>query len=1003
MPRFGFSVTTWRQKQEAAAVISPPLNKAQKVLDSSHMNVDSSIPIVTGGASKNRYANTSSCTSINNFDSTPVHNDESEYDVVSELHGGISTNVQDGRYDEDFDDEAGALQQAFVEHGNEYSITDTSSLRRRQSSSTITSYYEQSRMPPVNSQQTSNLAMARGLSRKASSLLDIDGSISQASRKKRPSRLGLLRMFSSYRSSGTLNLDAERALVLSLDTVARPPSVTSVTPLEHMAQPIGAKAVHQKSPSLPTGSNRKESRKSFSDYAIKQQFSDPKQRLAATSQRVADLQNLYDHYEQMTFRDVFSEDKEALSDTAASMETPVSSPLPLEEALPMFQEVEENTDVDAYPQQNMRKGPMSKNISAFLGDHTNAAAILQVAATDLPSIQIIDGDCSDSISSRHTRTSKASKRTAQSFLEIDLHQTSVLSLSSDSEDDFADSRSKTSSTCVPPSSRIQTNIAQNYPDSYRPNTSRSLSLSKKKDKPRTSSCSETATQFSPAPKGRVSRSVPFLPATIYSDTSSASISTRSTKVTTRSLTRNIRSSSRDSRASVASNRTTNSVSSLVSSTRQEARTISLISARGASYDLAMSHSHATTPEASAPLLASSSADPIMRTYRSSIHDSDQGSIRSATGSFSAEPGSGLNMGAGRFMAVTRQEELLLASLRQKRLRMRESVIAEFDEENVNEKVVKQDDQSHHLLRPVHDIRRASMGAVLEPSALRPSSMSQAPASFNDFSMHFEDSSFPMPPSSSNQDSLRRNSAISLPLSPRSKPPTKQLPLTPGPRSMTTDISLNRVLLNLNLSSAAMPTTGTASNSGSGTDSGSGNTSTSSQSDDIFGCGARSHRFSDCLDSGDDDSDSIVSYESFDFGIPAEEPFIDQSGASQQKLQELHRFSSNDGHCPFSNFATTQSPSTLHVSDMRDAGMDADADEDENYIIDDVDDHSMMPYDDLIGTGARDSCDSRPADGDEQGVPRPDSPLESTVFYRKKALRISAVGGGISHMAINAGR
>ncbi|CAK7269974.1 hypothetical protein SEPCBS57363_003866 [Sporothrix epigloea] len=845
--------------------------------------------------------------------------------------------------------------------------------------------------------------MARGLSRKASSLLDIDGSISQASSKRRPSRLGLSRMFSSYRSSGTLNLDAERALILNLDTVARPPPVTSVKPLEYMTQPIGVKSGHQKSPSIPTGSNREETRKSFSDYTNHQKkLSDPKQGLAATSQRVAGLQNLYDHYEQMTFRDVFSEEKEALSDTATS-ETPITSPLPLEEVLPIYQEVEENTDFDVYPQQITRKGPLSKNISAFLGDHTNAAAILQIAASDLPSIQIIDGDCSDSISSRHTRTSKASKRTAQSFLEIDLHHTSVLSLSSDSEDDFADSRSKTSSTWVPPSSRIPSDIITNYPDSYRPNTSRSLSLSKKKDKPRTSSCSETATQFSPVPKARVSRSVPLLPATVYSNTSSAAASTRSTKSTTKSLARNIRSSSRDSRASVASNRTTNSVSSLVNSTLPEARAISLISEQGASYDSAMSHSHATTPETFTPLLASSGLDPTMRTYRSSIHDSDQGSIRSATGSFSTESGSGLMVGAGRLMAVTRQEELLLASLRQKRLRMRESVIAEFDEEEVNEKAVKQDDRSHHLLRPVHDTRRASMGAVLEPSALRPSSMSQAPASFNDFSMHFEDSSFPMPPTSSIQKSLRRNSAITLPLSPRSKPPTKQLPLTPGSRTVATDASLNRVLLNLNLNSAATPTTGRASNSESGTDSGSGNTSTSSQSDDIFGCGARSHRFSDCLDSGDDDSDSVVSYESFDFGIPADEPFIDQSGASQQKLQELRRSSSSHGHCPFSNFASTQSPSNVHHSDMHDAGMDADADENENYMMDDVDDHSMMPYDDLIGTDSRDSCDSRLADEDEQGIPRPDSPLESTVFYRKKALRISAVGGGISHMAINAGR
>ncbi|CAK7269476.1 hypothetical protein SEPCBS119000_003588 [Sporothrix epigloea] len=996
MPRFGFSVSSWRHKEEPAAIISSPLSKAQKLLGSSQINIDSSIPSATSEASKFWHASADPYTNINVSQGALPHKDGDEASTMPKSSRSMSASGPTARQKEDFEEESDLLSRAFVAHGNEHFSTDTLSLRRKQSSSTITSYYERSRVPLGDSQHPSDSSMTRGLSRKASSLLDIDGSISQAaSTRKRPSRLGLSKMFSNHRSSSALNLDAERARSLSIEPAARRPSVPAATPLEYLARPIGGKYSHQRLPSTPPGPDRKETRKSFSEFSSpRRTFPDPKQRLAATSQRVADLQNLYDHYEQMSFRDVLAEENEVLSGAVTPIDSHTAMLLPLNEVLSICPEVAEKIDADDRPQQVSHRGPLNKDIPAYLRSCKDVAPTIQIATSDLPSIQIIEGDCSDSISSRHTRTSKASKRTAHSFLEIDLHQTSVLSLSSDSEDDLVDSRIRAPSKWVPLSTRSQSDMRMSYQESYRPTTSRSLSLNKKKDKFRTSSCSDPVAQFSPVLEPRASRSVSLLPATVYFNPSSASATTGSTKNTTNSFAHNVRSSSRDSRTSVASNRTTNSAASLVSSTVQEARAIALVSAQGASYDSAMSQRHLSTPENSAPSLTFPGIDPAIRTNRSSVCESEQGSIRSTIGSFSAESSAGPNAGTSRFMAVTRQEELLLASLRQKRLRMRGSIIAEYAEEDVEEEeeAFKQKTQSHQLPSPDHETRRVSIGAILDSGACRPRSTGQAPASFDDYSMHFEDSSFPIPPSSGNHNSLRRSSAISLPLSPRSKPPVAQLPSTPGSRPLAFDTGLKQALLSLNSAAALAAASGRASNSGSGTDSGSGNTSTSGHSDDVFGCGNRDHRLSDCLDSGDDDSASIVSYESFDFGLPIDEPVLDRPVASQQKLQQLRRPSLHGDPCLFSGTAFAQSPPTVYDSDVHDAGTDADADG--QCMIDDVDDDSITPYGDLVGTGH--DGDRRQADKDEQGIPRPDSPLESIVFFhKKKALRISAVGSGIS--------
>ncbi|CAK7200510.1 hypothetical protein SEUCBS139899_003206 [Sporothrix eucalyptigena] len=1009
MPRFSFPVPGRRHKQESAAVLSPPLNKVQKLLGSSQINVDSTIS-TTADAPRHwdTSSNANSAISINISDSAQSYDDESQVGALPSLtEGEVVGGPRIGRMD-GFEEESGVLPRAFADgdtNGDPYghdshSITDASSLRRKQSGSTIISYYDKTKVPLGISQQTSSSAMAKGLPTKASSLLDIDGSISQASRKKKPAKLDLSRMFANRKSSSTMTLNADRGLVLGPDMVTRSPSFMSVSPLEYLTRPHSGHRSERRLRPTTRGSNREELSGSMSP---KQKLSNANQRHAATSQEATGLQNLYEHYEQMTFRNVFAEQDESASDGATPGESEDDNARPLSPmAVPrLYQEALDDavTDTEQYPPQGIRELPLYKDISAYLGGYANASAIPHIETSNVPTLQAPVDDCSDSISSRHTRTSKASKRTAQSLLEIDLQQTSVLSLSSDSEDDFVDSRPKTSSTSALPSPRSQPDIRMSSQEAFRPTTSRSLS-SGKRNKDRGSTRSDATVQFLPVPGSHDSSST-LLPATAYSRTSSASASTNST---TKPSIRDARSLSRESRVSVASNRTSVSPANY---SVHEARAITLIPAQGASYTSSM-HNHTTSSDQLTPPLSPSSMDFMMRSNHTSIYEGDQGSIRSAAGSFSGEPSRSPSAGQGRFMAVTRQEELLLAALRKKRLRMRESIIAEFEEEQEKEKAMDQDNASHQLPRPVHEIRRTSIDAVLELHSPQPRSMSRASVSFNDFPMHFEDSPFPVPPSAGIRNSLRSSSAMSMPLSPRSKPPTAQLPPTPVTKATTANADLDRVLMNMSNASA-----GKASSSGSGTGSGSGSTPASNRSEDIFGGVERSPRLSDCLDFDDGGSGSIESYDSFNFETPADQSPIDPSGASQQrsrykktsvKSREQHGSSVRLDHHRFPKSASRQSLPTVHDSDTDDDGMDAD--EDDDYSIHDDVEPAGMPYGDFVGTkGSHNSNNSNNsnADDDEQGIPRPDSPLEAPMhFHKKSAVRISAVGGGMGNVPMAPG-
>ncbi|KAL1888092.1 hypothetical protein Sste5346_009779 [Sporothrix stenoceras] len=1062
MPRFSFPVPGRRKdKQEPAAVQAPPLTKAQKLLGSSQINIDSTTSLTTSDAPRHwdTASNANSSISINVSESALTY-DESHDGGLSSLTEDTVVDSPRGGRTAGFDEESGVLPRAFADgdinadfYGQDgRSITDASSLRRKQSSSTIISYYDKSKVPLGISQQTSNSAMAKGLPTKASSLLDIDGSISQASRrKKKPAKLDLSRMFTNRKSSSTMTLNAERGLVLGPDMVTRSPSFMSVSPMDYLNRPHSSHRTSGRMRPSTRGSNREDlSGMASPKQKVLRKKSLPNPRITSTepvpptpstTQEATGLKNLYAHYEQMTFRDVFAEqDAESSSDAPATESeddhAPPMSPKTVPQIYQEKLEEEARTSGGSYLPQVTREVPLYKDISAYLGGYGANVDVAQRGndPLDLPTLNAPSGDCSDSISSRHTRTSKASKRTAPSLLEIDLQQTSVLSLSSDSEDDFVDSRPKTSSTSALPSPRSQRDTVISPGSGHRPTTSRSLSSGKKKD--RSSGRSDNTVHFLPVPgpnegpsSGRI------LPATAYSRASSASASTNST---TKPSIRDARSPSRESRVSMLSTQTTNSVSP-ANYTVHEARAITLIPAQGASYNTDMTRSHTSSSDQITPPLSPTSMDFMMRSNHTSVYDGDQGSVRSAAGSFSAESTANPRSpttSQGRFMAVTRQEELLLAALRKKRLRMRESIIAEFEEEQEKEKAHGQEQDNiaaPQPAKPAHEIRRRSIDAVLELHAPQPRSISAASVSFNDFPMHFEDAAFPVPPSTGIRNSLRSSSAMSMPLSPRSKPPTAQLPPTPTAKS-TPNADLDRVLMNLNKSTSTA--SGKASNSsgsgsGTGTASGSNSTPASDRSEDIFGGAARnrdsnsSPRLSDCLnfdnDEVDDEADeedgaaseSVESYDSFNFQTPADQSPIDPPAAATASHRHNRQLPFRAHQQQYLGVAKTiPSPTLPTVHDdfeFEEFGEYDDVDEvdvsdiDGDYPAHNVDAQADLQFNHFSASNSNRQSQNKNShnsyygqadDDDEQGIPRPDSPLESPLpFLHKRAVRISAVGGG----------
>lgn len=691
--KFTFPVPGRRQKKPVpspASDVSAPLTKAQKILGTGELNVDS--PVIAKDHSRFWETRSNSGISISVSESTAAYTNDTG---LGRLDEGEVVHGVSGRHAR-WEDESVIIPRGRNGTGGPRggaandNMTDASSIRRQRSSSTINTYYDKSKVPLSISQQTASSAMAKGLPAKANALLDMEGSydIQPKPRKKKPSRLDLSHLLPKNMSSRHLTPpDAVRKkLVLGPDMMTRSPSVMSISPdlSSPHAQQLGDRTLRKKLTVETLRDHRLEPMASLEP---------PRMRTASS---VNELHNLYEHYEQRSFDEMMGTEPGGASSGAASPRSGPSHP-----SAPGGREF-----LSPYSNLASRAAPASRD-----GSNSQASGV-ETATTSLMTPSSLKSRPTDSasISSRHTRTSKASKRTDRSMTDFDLRQNSVLSLSSDSEDDYDDRpNTSLSSAARRPSDSLPSPSSPNlnsFPQPPSPQTidANSTNLPLRRAGP----ASPNRTQFSEAESSLSNTKV--TPPKIAARTSSLSASSGGT-----------RSAAATSRFSLASTATANSATmgpSLSSArsddTLREFRPIALIPAKGFHYQR---NSQQQSPyrrtstrlsnvsDQSRPLSPTSIDFYLQSQHNSMAFDSDSirsGSIGGAGGaSFrsSIDGNVAVDDGNGRFIAVTRQEEMLLAALRNKRARMRDEIIAEFEEDH--DDIRDAEDVPLHRQQPQH--------------------------------------------------------------------------------------------------------------------------------------------------------------------------------------------------------------------------------------------------------------------------------------------------------------
>lgn len=422
MAKFTFPLPGRSKKQQpAAAPQAEPMSKAQRVLGSAHISIDS----------KRQWDDRStSGISVSVSESTAPTANSSSRGVRRREWGDESDILPSHLLRVDEDDGA----------PSDY----TSNLREQPSSSTIKSWYDRTTQPLSVSQQTSASAMAKGPPSKAQRLLDMDNkhtppAAASGKSKKKPAMLDL-----SMTKPGERRNDWDGP-VLGNEYVTRSPSILS--PLT----PGGtAKRPRRKIQKRPTHESLR-----------RQQEQDEKSRPGTSgsetqpnSGRHDDLPSLYKHYEQMSFAQMMDEEDEVKEVLKPERYQPPDQ----QERLA---DVDETLPSTTYPSRSYRRdedrGPLSSHptlvshstSSSYSTQRTHPTPLSHPTYTQHHPTQVVHAptptksehsmnDYAASVSSRHTRTSKASKRTEKSFQTADLQEKSVLILSSDSEEDDED-------------------------------------------------------------------------------------------------------------------------------------------------------------------------------------------------------------------------------------------------------------------------------------------------------------------------------------------------------------------------------------------------------------------------------------------------------------------------------------------------------------------------------------------------------------------------------------
>lgn len=686
--RLKFPLPHRRQKQphqEVHSISAPMTNKAQKFLGTAEINIDASSP--TSPQDHSRHWETRSA--VSGVSGISVTVSETTVSGATSRTGGTAVTagaMGHGRtaWDQESDIIPKRLGISGSSAGRSQALdltTDASSLRRRGSGSTIVSYYDKSKLPLSISQQTSSSAMAKGLPNKAAELLDMEcprpAPTPPTPSKKKPGRLDLSHLLPSSASSRFARFSQrgqKGGMVLGPDLLTRSPSLMSTT-----------------SAISPSGSDTKSDgrlRRKLTKESLRSHSSTRPERLGSWSaesksagnsssslrKRATDtgnLHHLYEHYEQTSFRDTVNQDVLATasakqsSDQEAHPETSrqnaaTSSPSankPRHHVSPSFSSVSWRPFPSYSPDEDC--GPIVENARASLTSSNMASPA---------------GEYATSVSSRHTRTSRASKMT-ESFADFDPNATSVLSLSSDSEDDYPDPPKTGNSN---PSVGSRDSVLS--PAEHRRPSNNSLSQESLRSQPR----SKFRTSHSPQ--------IPFLaipehekesnpaPPPINPRTSSLGssyASNNSPRPSISTIASSVRSPSRLSQVSVS---TAESVPTHFSRPRQpsEVRHVAMLQSRTPTpvqkRPEPIPEQVYTSPRAKladaakssqpTPPLSPSSMEFVIRGQHDGM-TGHEGPILTLSGTDAA--------GQERFIAVTRQEEMLLAAMRAKRALMRENL------------------------------------------------------------------------------------------------------------------------------------------------------------------------------------------------------------------------------------------------------------------------------------------------------------------------------------------
>ncbi|KAI0518033.1 hypothetical protein F5B22DRAFT_88810 [Xylaria bambusicola] len=697
--RFKFPVPGRSSKKQQAQTLAVPvpLSKAQRILGADGINIGSSRLTVEPSRAWETGSTGGISISISESSASEAAHDiglEKEYGRTRhwEEESAIIPRHNRSAHGSAHRGLAGSRSPYIGGNESRDNVTNTSTRGRQLSSSTIDTHYDATKMPLAISQQTSNSAMAKGLPTKVNELLDIDGSLAgpQTMKKKKPAKLDFSRLRPKGHKDRTRN-SPNTDPILGNNYVMRSPSFMAQTPRSPM---MSGSTVEER---------QRTPRKLMKQHTVQQSRS--KGVTEATG-----LHQLYHHYEQMSFQDEqqFVEEVEpehlaAYSERSSDRPRPASifthsliAPLPV--IISRGQDARSN---------HSRNNSHDSRVAASIAEST---AGLQVHPASR-------GDYAGSISSRHTRTSKASP-SSKSLLESDRLQSSVLSLSDSSDDEAI---GPTSSTPSHREGVIDDEIPE-YPVPNRaPQNFNHLHgvASPRKFTPSLNQVDEHLAVKS-APRAHTSRS----PSNYTGRSSQSSMSTLTSAHPTVPFTP----------ASRISSRSADTIDTMVFAHQagysvQEATTVSfvpLVSTVEAASNVSLTDdAHhlekvLLRQNSTATSRVSHSSDqptpPLSPNSMEFYMPSRESLQRQAMANGSSEAHN------ARMMAVTRQEEMLLAALRQKRAKMRETTISESEEDGSSRADISNRGSPQNVKRSSPTSNRETLGPLVNPWPKRASSL-----------------------------------------------------------------------------------------------------------------------------------------------------------------------------------------------------------------------------------------------------------------------------------------